>query len=337
MIASDPGPGATNSPRRWIAFGAGTAFLGLRATQPELPFSSLVDDTPGYAGLRLDGLPISSSAALAQQPLDETFVVVCANTSAAVGAISRQLVDAGRLRGRGFCDSSDFQVPAMAARVRETFGVELDPGRLPEIRSLALNLRPRNLSTIAGSWLFSQLAGALGVEGAVAECGVYQGANALISLLSCPALRTRRYLLLDSFAGLKPAGGTDPAQRAGEFADVSQAVVQDQFTGFPGVQLVPGFFSNTLPHLAENAFALVYIDCDLEIPAEECLAHFWPRLAPGGYLLVHDYWYPEIPLPAGAPAPFTGIRTAIHRFFAAELPAHVVFPETSHILLRKPA
>ena len=63
-----------------IAFGAGNAFHGLHATI-DLPFCGVVDDTPGYAGQSVDGLPIKSTTALAQMAREKLCVIICANTT----------------------------------------------------------------------------------------------------------------------------------------------------------------------------------------------------------------------------------------------------------------
>ena len=52
--------------RHLIAFGAGNAFHGLRATI-DLPFCCVIDDTPGYADQSIDGLRIESTVALTQR------------------------------------------------------------------------------------------------------------------------------------------------------------------------------------------------------------------------------------------------------------------------------
>jgi hypothetical protein len=54
------------------------------------------------------------------------------------------------------------------------------------------------------------------------------------------------------------------------------------------------------------SFSLVHIDCDLYVPIVHALNYFYPRLAPGGYLIVHDY----------ASLDWEGAEKAVDEFFA---------------------
>lgn len=321
--------------KRWIAYGAGNALLGLRAIQ-HLPFAYVVDDTPGFSGQQIDGLTILPPSQLLSEDSTALFVVICANTSSAVAAISRRLVEMGFEPGQQFADCSYFQIPTMADRLQETFGLAPNVDRVDQVRGLSLALRPRNLSSIAGTWLFLELLDSCpGLRGAVAECGIYQGANALIASVLSATLRRRSYELFDSFQGLAALSAVDPASRRGEFADVSLAEIRVLFASFSNTRIIKGPFDETLPASATKDYSVVYIDCDLRDPTLYCCEHFWDLIAPGGFLLVHDYWVPSVPLPLGSPPAFEGVREAVDQFCAANHLQTVVFPETSHVVLRK--
>ena len=62
---------------------------------------------------------------------------------------------------------------------------------------------------------------------------------------------------------------------------------------------------------------------------------FWDRLAEGGFLLVHDYWFPNFKMPLGAPEPFRGIKAIADEFLADKQAPFVVIPETTHLVIRK--
>jgi hypothetical protein len=276
-----------------IAFGAGNAFHGLRATI-DLPFCCVLDDTPGYAGQWVGGLPVKSTAALGKMARDKLCVVICANTTDAIARMSQKLRSLGLVYGEHFVDCSLLHEVTMSGHLKSRFNILTSDERFSLIHVLSRSLAVPNLSTISGSWLFTELIESLPtlVNGCVAECGAYQGANALVSLLSSPQLRFRTYQLFDSFEGLRDLSGSDPKSREGEFADASFEMLRETLAVFPNGQLRKGYFESTLPNLDRQKYAVVYVDCDLERPTRFCCEYFWEKIQPGGYLLVHDYWFP---------------------------------------------
>ncbi len=77
---------------------------------------------------------------------------------------------------------------------------------------------------------------------------------------------------------------------------------------------------------------MVYADCDLYEPTLQLCEYFYPRIAEGGYLLFHDYWVPEHDPPHFKT--FRGVHRAVREFLGADLSRLIVFPETTHALLR---
>ena len=61
----------------------------------------------------------------------------------------------------------------------------------------------------------------------------------------------------------------------------------------PNVILRPGDVAQTLAGLDDERFAFVLLDLDLYEPTITSLAFFYPRVSPGGYLVMHDYNNPE--------------------------------------------
>jgi O-methyltransferase len=55
----------------------------------------------------------------------------------------------------------------------------------------------------------------------------------------------------------------------------------------------PGRVPDTCAGLGEERFACMLLDMDLPRPTLSSLALFYPRLAPGACLMVHDYQNPE--------------------------------------------
>ena len=109
--------------------------------------------------------------------------------------------------------------------------------------------------------------------------------------------------------------------------------VRDVFHSFPNVQIHPGYFAATLPDLPEDQYAMVYIDCDLYEPTLELCEYFYSRVPPGGWMLWYDFWVPENDPPHVRP--FRGVNQAVREFLGPETQHLMVFPETTHALLRR--
>jgi O-methyltransferase len=154
------------------------------------------------------------------------------------------------------------------------------------------------------------------VTGDFAELGVYRGASAAI--LAALARRAGRSLyLLDTFTGFAAADlvGID-AGRGREFSDTSIAAVRELVGG--EAVLIDGRFPDTAARLPDdNPFALVHIDCNLYLPFKAALEYFWPRLAAGGFLVMHDY----------ASLRWAGVEAAVDEFFADKAETIVPIPD----------
>ena len=128
------------------------------------------------------------------------------------------------------------------------------------------------------------------VPGDAAELGVYKGFFArCISLL----LPERRLYLFDSFEGF---GEECCASEAFQAAHRNTAI-EKVLSIMPDpnrVTVKPGFFPESLQGL-ETRFCLVSLDVDFEQATLEGLRYFWPRLSPGGYLMLHDWGSPKLP------------------------------------------
>ena len=141
------------------------------------------------------------------------------------------------------------------------------------------------------------------VPGAVAELGVYRGdfARCLNALLP-----ERTLYLFDTFSGFDPEearGYGEGFVRAHENTTVRAVLAR-----LPHPEkavLRPGLFPDSARGLEER-FALVSLDVDLEESSYAGLRWFLPRMAPGGYLLLHDYNSPRLP----------GVRAAVERYEA---------------------
>jgi hypothetical protein len=128
------------------------------------------------------------------------------------------------------------------------------------------------------------------VPGAAAELGVYRGFFArCINFL----LPERRLYLFDSFEGFSEEAQAPEAMQAAH----RNTAVGNVLAIMPHPQNIivkPGFFPDSLEGLEER-FCLVSLDVDFYQTTLDGLRYFWPRLSPGGYLMLHDWGSPKLP------------------------------------------
>lgn len=152
------------------------------------------------------------------------------------------------------------------------------------------------------------------VPGALVECGVYRGGSSMAMALQCvDDGRTDRDLYLyDTFDGCPAPTAADGAifdgQSAQELwdaqlADTSRRWFEEvefdartnlESTGYPmaRVQMVRGLVEETIPAVAPDQIALLRLDTDWYSSTRHEMAHLYPRLAPGGVIVVDDYgWF----------------------------------------------
>ena len=128
------------------------------------------------------------------------------------------------------------------------------------------------------------------VPGAAAELGVYRGFFARCIQRLLPE---RKLYLFDSFEGFAGNTGASAAFQAAHANTGIQRVLDN--LPFPDRAVVmPGFFPASLNGL-EETFCLVSLDVDFGETTLEGLRYFWPRISPGGYLLLHDWGNPGLP------------------------------------------
>ena len=145
-----------------------------------------------------------------------------------------------------------------------------------------------------------------GVVGDVAELGAYKGNTATMLANIARRMGTTAWIL-DTFEGFNPDDlkGVDAGHRM-EFADTSLEAVR-ALVGDKNVQYVKGYFPASASQMPDDlSFSLVHIDCDLYVPIVHALNYFYPRLVPGGYLIIHDY----------ASLDWDGAEKAVDEFFA---------------------
>lgn len=128
------------------------------------------------------------------------------------------------------------------------------------------------------------------VPGAAAELGVYRGffARCINQLLP-----ERTLYLFDSFEGFAEEARASESFQAAHCNTAIDKVLA--IMPHPErVTVKPGFFPESLDGMEEQ-FCLVSLDVDFAKTTLDGLHYFWPRLSPGGYLMLHDWGNPKLP------------------------------------------
>jgi O-methyltransferase len=123
------------------------------------------------------------------------------------------------------------------------------------------------------------------IEGAFAEVGVFKGDMTRFLHALAP---DRTYYLFDTFEGFPRQdlehGGDDT-----RFDDTSLEAVLASLHSTDNIVPRKGYVPDTFAGLEDERFAFLLADVDLHAPTVAALEFFYPRLATGGYVFVHDY------------------------------------------------
>ena len=149
------------------------------------------------------------------------------------------------------------------------------------------------------------------LPGSIVECGVWRGGStALMALAARHRGEARDFHLFDSFEGLpEPSAKDDQAsidysggRSSGKLAPIDQCVADlprvKRFL-FEELKLDPsrfhfhvGWFQNTVPAVAPGFgdIAILRLDGDWYESTQVCLEHLYPKLRPGGVIILDDYF-----------------------------------------------
>jgi hypothetical protein len=174
-----------------------------------------------------------------------------------------------------------------------------------------------------------------GVPGAFAECGVWRGGSVLAMLLTLLELGEleRDVYLYDTFEGMTAPTEHDlsdldpPALETWRQAESGQhkawndlfapEVLNEESvrkllleTGYPASRLhfIRGPVEETIPDRVPDEISLLRLDTDWYESTRHELVHLFPRLRPGGVLIIDDYGH------------WQGAQRAVDEYFASEHP-----------------
>lgn len=201
--------------------------------------------------------------------------------------------------------------PALAGRLHGL--------RVPRGQGRHREKSPRGAANI--NILFFLLERTQAVPGDIAECGVFRGETFLPMGLYLKQHAVPKQLFgFDSFQGFGEAavasesslGGTPhPDKAVGAFADASydELIAKMRRLGLAeSAAVVPGYFRDSLKAAEARRFSFVHLDCDLYQSYKDCLEFFYPRLNPGGVILLDEYNDP----------PWPGCNKAVDEFLAGK-------------------
>jgi O-methyltransferase len=163
------------------------------------------------------------------------------------------------------------------------------------------------------------------VPGDIVECGVWRGGSMMAAARTLSRLgdRGRHLYLFDTFEGMTPPGEQDVSFEGARAADLLEASrkedsyslwcysrleeVKRVFDGidYDGDQIhfVKGRVEETLPEHAPERIALLRLDTDWYESTRHELVHLFPRIVPGGVIIVDDYGH------------WRGARQAVDEYF----------------------
>jgi O-methyltransferase len=201
----------------------------------------------------------------------------------------------------------------------------------PEFLELYRTCRDETMTSLERMYALYQAVGHVvdqGVPGDLLECGVWRGGSVMlmVSVLRARGCTDRSIWLYDTFDGMVPPGEEDVQAMSGRRADeilgerprtgddpfwgvASRAIVEANLrrTGYPmeRFRFVPGDVLKTLPAEAPTCLSVMRLDTDWYQSTRHELEHLYPRLSPGGVLIIDDYGY------------WRGARKATDEYFAA--------------------
>ena len=139
------------------------------------------------------------------------------------------------------------------------------------------------------------------VPGDFMECGVWRGGATILmrAVLAARQVTDRTVWVADSFAGLPEVGADghpsdheEWARFNGLFA-AAEDDVRANFEKFglldDQVRFLPGWFEDSLPVAEVEQLAVLRLDADLYDSTMTALTHLYPKVSPGGYLIIDDY------------------------------------------------
>jgi O-methyltransferase len=140
-------------------------------------------------------------------------------------------------------------------------------------------------------------------QGNVAECGCWRGLSSYQIAYNLKKMNFQQnFFIFDSFEGLSEFQEEDVKQtlaikkedRKNYFAYPLDCV-KDNLKEFDFIDYKQGWIPSRFEEVSDMKFSFVHIDVDLYQPIWDSLEFFYPRLIPGGIIVLDDYGYLAFP------------------------------------------
>ena len=140
-----------------------------------------------------------------------------------------------------------------------------------------------------------------GIRGDLMETGVWRGGTVIFmrAILKAWDCTDRMVWAADSFEGLpkpdaeKYAADKDDIFYTFDELRVTQEMVEENFKKYglldDQVRFLKGWFRDTLPDAPVQQLAVLRLDGDMYESTMDALTHLYPKLTPGGYLIIDDW------------------------------------------------
>jgi O-methyltransferase len=198
----------------------------------------------------------------------------------------------------------------------------------PELRQIIERVQPYSMSgpdRMAAMYEAARYVAQTRMPGAVVECGVWKGGSMMLGALGLLSAgeRDRPLYLFDTFEGMTAPtdadrsplftptaaellSGSDKTARIWAVGPLDEVRANMASTGYPpeNVKFIKGPVEETIPVHAPEQIALLRLDTDWYESTRHELVHLYPRLVPGGILIIDDYGH------------WAGARKAVDEYIA---------------------
>lgn len=132
------------------------------------------------------------------------------------------------------------------------------------------------------------------LNGDFVECGVNRGfmSAGVMEYINFKKMDDRKFYLFDTYCGLVEEFVTieDTAAYRNDYPD-SYQYVTDSFGKYKNVNIVKGPVPITFENISIEKVAYLHIDMNCALPERAALEFFWPKIVPGGIVILDDYGF----------------------------------------------
>lgn len=159
------------------------------------------------------------------------------------------------------------------------------------------------------------------IEGSIVECGVWRGGSMLTMLKTLKqfSATNRDVYLYDTFTGMSAPSKEDGNFAHEKFKELQTGVEESNWcyadlnvvkstiklVDYPQekIHFVKGKIEDTVPNTMPDRISLLRLDMDWHDPTLHALTYLYPKVEPGGVIILDDYGHWE------------GCKLAVDRFF----------------------